>query len=244
MSSKVHSETTAAAVGYVRVSTKEQAEGGVSISAQRTAIESYCCMRGLRLAVIYEDSGVSGSITLDARPAGEVLVSAVADGARYVVAYKLDRLFRNTVDALQRSQAWDSAGVAMHLVDLGGVTVDTSTATGRFVMTVMAGCAEMEVARIRERTTDALRFKKARGLRAGQVPYGERIAATGRADGEGKGAVEPDPDEQHVLRRIAALSKRGHGSREIARRFNADGTPARGVRWHETTIRRILRRVA
>ncbi len=38
---------------------------------------------------------------------------------------------------------WDKTGVALHLLDMGGQTVDTGSAMGRFFMTVMAGAAEL-----------------------------------------------------------------------------------------------------
>jgi hypothetical protein len=142
MGSEVHA--TATAVGYVRVSTKEQASG-VSLDAQVQFIESYCRMRNLTLVAIHRDPGVCGSTALDDRPGGAEVMAAIAGGVRHVVAYKLDRLFRDTIDALTRVRAWDGSGVAMHLVDMGGQTVDTSTAMGRFVLTVLAAAAEMEV---------------------------------------------------------------------------------------------------
>ena len=43
------------AVGYVRVSTDMQANDGLSLDAQRHAIESYCASQGQRLVKIYHD---------------------------------------------------------------------------------------------------------------------------------------------------------------------------------------------
>ncbi len=58
------------ALGYVRVSTDEQAERGLGLEAQRQRIRAYCEMKGLHLTTIFEDPGLSG---------GHYDLSAVAD---------------------------------------------------------------------------------------------------------------------------------------------------------------------
>jgi len=57
--------------GYVRVSREEQSREGISLDAQRARIAAYCAMRGLELAQIVEDPGVSAAKALRARPGGE-----------------------------------------------------------------------------------------------------------------------------------------------------------------------------
>ena len=47
------------AVGYVRVSTEEQADHGVSLDAQEAALRAYCSMRGLEMVELVRDPGVS-----------------------------------------------------------------------------------------------------------------------------------------------------------------------------------------
>ena len=47
------------ALGYIRVSTDEQAERGLGLEAQRQRIQAYCEMKGLRLTTIFEDPGLS-----------------------------------------------------------------------------------------------------------------------------------------------------------------------------------------
>ncbi|RLG08163.1 MAG: hypothetical protein DRN68_04195, partial [Thaumarchaeota archaeon] len=48
------------AVGYVRVSTEEQAREGLSLDAQEEKIRAYCTAKGWRLVRIYRDEGFSG----------------------------------------------------------------------------------------------------------------------------------------------------------------------------------------
>src|SRR5262249_44768851 len=59
------------AFGYVRVSSEEQAESGLGLEAQRQRVRAYCEMKGLGLAAVYEDPGVSGGKPLGSRPAGK-----------------------------------------------------------------------------------------------------------------------------------------------------------------------------
>ena len=55
------------AIAYVRVSTEEQAIGGVSLDVQRASARKYCELHGLPLDHIYADEGISGK-RADNRP--------------------------------------------------------------------------------------------------------------------------------------------------------------------------------
>lgn len=89
------------------------------------------------------------------------------------MALKLDRLFRDAEDALHQTKAWDKAGIALHLVDMGGQTLNTATAMGRFFLNMMAGFAELERNLIAERTATALAHKKTH--RGSLQPYSLRL---------------------------------------------------------------------
>lgn len=109
------------AIGYIRVSTEEQATEGVSLAAQRATIEAYATMRGLTLAEINTDEGVSGGKDLSSRPQGSRVAELASKGkVRAVIACKLDRLFRDAADCLNTTKEWDRKEVALHLIDVGG----------------------------------------------------------------------------------------------------------------------------
>ena len=82
---------------------------------------------------------------------------------------KLDRMFRNAGDCLTTIEQWERSGIALHVVDLGGNAIDTTSAAGRFMLVVLAGAAEMERNLTRERTRSAMAVKKANGQRVGAV---------------------------------------------------------------------------
>ncbi len=89
------------AVGYLRVSTEEQAREGVSLAAQEVRVRAYCAMRGLELAEVVVDAGVTAGKPLQTRMGGARVIEMVAsDAVNAVVAVKLDRLFRDCADCL------------------------------------------------------------------------------------------------------------------------------------------------
>lgn len=224
------------AFGYCRVSSEEQALAGASIPAQEERIRAYASLAGLTLSRVFVDEGVSASVPLAERPAGKELVQALARGeAAHVVAIKLDRLFRDALDALATIRAWDSQGIALHLVDQGGASINTRTALGQFVLLILAGVAEMERALIRERTKTVLDFKKRNGEVWNHEPFGFRR--------DGKRLV-PDPDELEALAVAQELRARGYSIRAICHELEARGLRPRGKAWHPGSVHRLLRRAA
>ncbi len=112
------------AVGYVRVSTDQQVDHGVSLETQHERIRAYTLLHKLNLVEIVSDEGISGSIPLADRPGGRRVLDLLRhDGAGHVVALKLDRLFRDAADALVQTRSWDRKGIAVHLIDVGGQTI-------------------------------------------------------------------------------------------------------------------------
>jgi site-specific DNA recombinase len=224
------------AVAYLRVSTDEQAQEGISLQVQRQSLEGYAAMRGLELVQVIQDVGVSAGIPLSGREGGERVIEAVFRrevGA--VLAFKLDRLFRDCADCLTVTREWDDAGVALHMVDLGGQPVDTSTAMGRFFLTVMAGAAEMERNLIRERTASAMAYKARNGeYLGGRIPYGYDVANDGVK-------LVPVEREQKVVRKARKLRKDGLSLRAIAAKLHKDGVRTRsGRRFAPVQIKRML----
>lgn len=222
-------------VAYVRVSTEEQANEGVSLAAQEERIRAYCQLRGLELVAVVVDAGVSAGKPLASREGGARVLELVRrKQAGAVVALKLDRLFRNAADCLSTVEGWDRAGVALHLVDIGGASVDTSSAMGRFFLTVMAGAAEMERNQIRERTSLALQHKAAQHELVGSVPYGFRLADDGRTLLEHEG-------EQEVIRIARELRATGMSLRAIGAELEARGLRTRkGTAWAAPQVQRMV----
>lgn len=223
------------AIAYIRVSTGEQVQEGISIEAQRAVIRNYATFRRLELVEELVDAGISGAKPLQKRGGGKKLLAlAEADHINAIIAYKLDRLFRDAADCLTVTRHWDDLNVDLHLVDLGGQAVDTSTAIGRFFLTIMAGVAEMERNLIVERTKAALAHLKATGQRTGSVPYGSKLAT------DGKTLLE-ELEEQEVIRQARLLRSEGKSLRKIAETLAEQGYRSRAGRvFYPQQISRML----
>jgi len=220
------------AIGYIRVSTDEQAASGLGLEAQREQIRAYAKLRGLELAGVITEAGISAGIPFAQRPGGAEVLRAIDAGTTAVVVLKLDRAFRNTVDALETVTAWDKRGVGLHVLDLGGNAVDTRSASGRFLLTVLAALGEMERLQIGERTASALGSKRARGEKTGGgVPFGFVLSADGRA-------LIPCPKEGGTAKKIIRMRKRGKSLRAIAERLNLDGIRTKGgAEWKASQVK-------
>jgi DNA invertase Pin-like site-specific DNA recombinase len=226
------------AIGYARVSSSEQVNG-TSLESQRQSIESYCTMKGIELIGVLIDAGVSGGLPLKSRPEGSKVWEALNSGqANSLVISKLDRGFRSASDCLNNVETWAKKGVNLHVLNLGGQTIDTGTPTGKFFITIMAGAAELEKNLIRERCNEGRKNRKAQSKRTGEIPYGFDLAL------DGKILVE-NASEQLSLSLIHDLHQQGRSLRAIADELNNRNIkPKKGIRWNHTTIRSILKRAA
>ena len=231
---------TVNAIGYVRCSTQEQADSGLGLDAQTQRVRAYCVLKGLELVEIIADAGVSGGKPLASRNGGQRLLAALRTRkAQAVVMLKLDRMFRNAGDCLATVEKWDRAGVALHVVDLGGNAIDTTSAAGRFMLVILAGAAEMERNLTRERTRAAMAVKRSNGHRVGSVPYGFELGDDGVA-------LIENPAEQAVIREIETLRSAGMNASRIAETLTVKQVPTktgRSSRWTHQAVRRILARV-
>ena len=226
------------AIGYTRCSTQEQADSGLGLTAQTERIRAYCGMKGLALLDTITDMGVSGGKPLADRDGGRELLTIIRKRqADAVVMLKLDRMFRNAGDCLTTVERWEKSGIALHIVDLGGNAIDTTSAAGRFMLVVLAGAAEMERNLIRERTRAAMGVKRANGQRVGTLPYGYTLAADGVT-------LIPNGDEQETIGAIRTMRTEGLSFARIAETLTAQGITTKSGKgtWNQATIRGILKR--
>lgn len=217
-------------LGYVRVSTKEQAESGLGLEAQIKKIRAYCDLYDLELGDILVDDGYSGK-TLN-RPALQELINRLEKGeAEGVVIAKLDRLTRSVADM----------GILLERVfnkkQLFSVSenVDTRTPSGRLVLNVLISVAQWERETIVERTKDALKAKRERGEKTGgDVPFGYDIK---------DGRLIPNEKEQRIIELIKRLRDKGYGLKRIAKYLNESGfRTKRGKAFTHIQVKRILLR--
>lgn len=219
------------AIGYVRVSTDRQADKGVSLEAQEAKIRAMATVQGADLLDVIVDGGESAK-SLN-RPGLQKLLGLVNKGeVQAIIVAKLDRLTRSVKDLCGLLELLERRKVALVSV---AESLDTSSAAGRLVMTIMGAVSQWEREAIGERTRDALRHKRAQGQRAGNIPFGYRLAQDGRA-------LEPEHAEQQAMVEIHKLRRAGNPLRVIATELNRNGhLTRRGTPWRLESVVRVLR---
>ena len=216
-------------VAYIRVSTEGQHEGS---AAQRVAIERWAKRNGAEVVAWCEDLGVSGAAALDARPGLLAALDALSPGRVLVVA-KRDRLARDVVAAAMVERLVARAGA--RVASVAGEGTGSDDPASMLMRRIVDAFAEYERALIRARTRAALQARRARGYRAGEVPFGFRAEVDGR--------LIPVPAEQEALALVQNLRAAGLSIRAITAELNRHlPHAARGARWHPTTVARLVRR--
>ncbi|GAA1850083.1 recombinase family protein [Microbacterium koreense] len=155
-------------IGYLRVSTEEQASSGLGLDAQRDTIQRYATAHGWNV-LWYEDAGLSAKSL--ARPQLQAALDRLDTSPKRrdvdgIVVAKLDRLSRSVADFARVLELARSRGWALVAIDLG---VDTSTPTGELVANVMMSVAQWERRVIGERTSAAMQAAKRQGRHMGRV---------------------------------------------------------------------------
>lgn len=223
-------------VGYIRVSTDEQADMGVSLAAQRSKIEAYCSLYDLELVTIIEDAGQSAK-TLKRDGLQRALTMLRKGEVFGVVIAKLDRLTRSVADWQRLIDLYFGEKAGKQLFSVAD-SIDTRTAAGRLVLNVLLSVAQWEREAIGERTRDVLQHKIRNGERCGKVRFGYDLARDGKT-------LVPNKLEQVALRLIRELREAGESLRAIADELNRRGISTKeGRPWIHTTVKGILARAA
>lgn len=203
-------------IGYVRVSTEEQANQGVSLAAQESKLRQYCELFGHDLVEVVIDAGQSAK-SLN-RPGLQQALTALKSGqAEGLLVFKLDRLTRSVRDLCDLMELYFRQSALLSIQE----QCDTSSAAGRMVLNLMTSVSQWERETIGERTSTALQFKKAQGVQLGA----------------------PRLKSADTIARIKALRDAGHSLPSIAASLTAEGyQTVKGGTWQPATIAKILKR--
>lgn len=174
-------------IGYARVSTAEQ-----SVGLQLDALN------GAGVERVFVDEGISGSVS--SRPELDKCLAHLRPGDTLVV-WRLDRLARSLRNLLELVESLSARGV--HLRSLTE-SIDTSSASGRLILSVFGALAEFERSLIIERTQAGLTAARLRGARIGRpmamttgqieqaktlVGAGHRVSEVARTLGVGRSTL-------------------------------------------------------
>ena len=139
-------------IGYIRVSTKEQ-----NTIRQETLMES------LGVDEVYIDR-MSGKDTH--RPELQKMMAYVRRGDTVIVE-SISRFARNTRDLLELTEQLTAKGVEFISQK---ESIDTTTPTGKFMLTVFGAVAELERAYILQRQREGIAIAKEQGKYTGRKP--------------------------------------------------------------------------
>jgi len=219
------------AIGYVRVSTQEQATHGYSLDAQIDKIKAYASLYDIDLIDIVIDGGVSAK-SLNREGLQNVLQMLDSGKADAVIIFKLDRLTRSVTDWNTLIADYFTKHALLSVSD----QIDTRTAAGRLCLNVLMSVAQWEREAIGERTSTALRQKQSQGQHVGSPAYGYEMLD--------KQLVKV-ASEYEAIALVKEMKANGCTLQQIADELNAQNIKTkRGGYWYPTTVKNILGRAA
>lgn len=226
------------AVGYVRVSTEQQAQEGVSLGAQKVRIQAHCTALDIKLVEIIADEGASAK-SLERPGIQRALKMLTQDKADALIVMKLDRLTRSVKDLGHLCESYFGDGKAWSLMSVCD-SIDTRSASGKLILNVLTSVAQWEREAIADRVREAMQHMKAQGVYLGAAPYGWRYIDA--VDEHGRRKLVERPEEQAGIKRICELYETDMYVWQICEQLDTEKVPPRGPHWHRATVYRVLRR--
>lgn len=246
------------AIAYCRYSPKPDATDVQSLIVQEAACRAYAAIQGLTVVDVLTDPLTSGrkplrKRTRDAKTGlgggGAELAERVGrrrDQVRHVIAYKLDRLFRDCVDGLTMLKRWDKEGVTVHISQTG-CSLNSKTPEGRLAIGMQLVMTQFEPEQTAARTRDSMRKQAKDGRSMSSIcPYGKMPGTPEVIDGRERRREIDCPEEQAVIAKMIRWHGQGHSFTKIANMLLSEGVPNRGKHgsargdWNRASVRRIL----
>ena len=164
-------------IGYCRTSTADQLAG---LQAQQRDLAAAGCAK-----LFIEQASSIGP-----RPELARALEYVREGDTLTVV-KIDRLARSTISLWDLVKELDRKGVSLRVLNLGGETVDTRSATGRLILNIFSGFAQFEREIMLERQAEGIAKARADGRYTGRKPSARLKAGDARRlHSEGKTVTE------------------------------------------------------
>lgn len=215
---------TTKAFAYLRVSGRGQVEGD-GFERQLLSIQTYAVSANLKIAKVFREEGVSGTVEGIDRPAWIDMIAAVmANGVKTIIIEKLDRLARDLM--IQEHIVQDLQRRGITLVSVAEPDLCSDDPTRKLLRQIMGAIAEYDKSMI------VLKLRGARTRARGR---------NGRC--EGRKAFGHNEGESDIIFRMQTLRNQGLGYDAIAAKLNTDKIPTRtGAKWYGTTVHKILSR--
>lgn len=221
------------AVIYARVSSRKQADDGVSMDAQIEQCTARAAQLGASVARVFRDDGISGRSTKGRLGFQAAVGYCEAAPVDYFITWSTSRFARNAIDLWVHQDQLKALGTRLECLN---ADIDDDTDAG-FINRVFMGAMDQMVSR--QIARDTLRsMKQSAGegfFTGGRVPFGYRTVP----DGKRARLVEEDA-EAPVVRRAFALCLGGLGALAIGQELNDSGQLRRGERWKKTSLLYML----
>ncbi|RYY28390.1 MAG: recombinase family protein [Sphingomonadales bacterium] len=233
------------ALGYVRVSTQRQAEGGISLANQEQRLTAHYAHRGVDLVDIYRDGGLSG--TTDNRPGLQALFEhalGAGSGITEIGVYSFSRLFRDHYLLEHYRRKLKRAGIR-----LVAITQEVGhDAEGDLVRSVLSNFDEYQSRQTAKFTLDTMMRNAEAGFWNGAVPpFGYTSEIAEMRGPKAKKRLVVEPSEALMVQQIFRMKRVGVGRgpmgyKKIVCHLNATGATLRGRKWQVSNIKDILNR--
>lgn len=214
---------------YIRVSTHMQAEEGYSLQAQRERLKAYAFSQGWEIVQFYVDEGLSAK-DMD-RPELQRMLKGVREGIfDIVLVYKLDRLTRSVIDLDKLLNEFSKHDV---MFKSATEVYDTTTASGRLFIRLVASMAQWE----RENLGERVRFGMEEKARTGKWTVSTPPFGYDSNDSN----LLINHSESAIVKEIYTLYISGMGMWKIAKNLNDRGLKTRRNKpWGQNSIHYIL----
>ena len=236
---------TERALGYIRVSTQRQAEGGISLANQEERLNAHYGQRGIELVDVYRDGGLSG--TTDNRPGLQALFEHAlrpGSGITEIGVYSFSRLFRDHYLLEHYRRKLKRAGVR-----IVAITQDVGQdAEGDLVRSVLSNFDEYQSRQTAKFTRDTMKRNAEAGFWNGAIPpFGYTTQIAEMRGPKAKKRLVIEPSEALQVQQIFRMKRVGIGQgpmgyKKIVCHLNASGATLRGRKWHVSNVRDILTR--
>lgn len=219
------------AVGYIRVSTEEQANEGFSLDNQINDIKRHCAFKEFELLDIFRDDGKSGASILKRDGLISMMRYIYENKVDYLIIYKLSRLSRSFDDLHDISKKLKENETTLISIE---DNIDTSTVMGGFFLIFAGIFAEMERENIITQVRGGMSQKAREGeWNGGTAPLGYDLV-------EKKLVI--NEEESQTIKFIYTEYLKGKGYKAIAAQLNDSGVKTKtGGTFSGNSVKDILR---
>jgi len=225
---KKNSKDQIIAAIYARVSSPKQMNN-YSLDEQIRICRERCELMGWKVRYIFRD--VITAENTDRPMFRKMMEKAMAGRFDVLVFWRLDRLCRSLIDAIEVEKELRKYDVALHSVT---EQIDTTTPVGRFNFRNLASAAELERDLIRERT------KMGKYASALQHKWPNKNPPLGYSVNEER-KLEIVEKEAEIVRRIFELYIETKSMPQVAFLLNKEGIKTKeGNEWNARAVRDVL----